>query len=368
MSGESYGSVVLINNLDAGNPLHIQANDNSSTTLILFKLIATKNYRIWASAMKLALQSRNKYSFIDDVYMGLVYSENAADVWKELESTYDKVDGSPVKSALLTRDRLPEVKDAYTTVSREESHRGIPETSSATELKISATSFAAKLQNCNANVDFKNNDKQSSVSVSSLGFTSEQMQKLLSFINDNTTGSVHANMAGMFDVIDITSLKITVGHPNGTLATISQVGNLKLSNNVVLYDVLVDPGYYDLKTKKVLGTGSKSRRLYLFDMDKVNNVGKSNMVLCFNVSKLLWHNRAKQTRDPFPLSDHKSKVLGELIHLDLWGPYKVHNREGLRYFLTVVDDYSRAVWVYLVKAQDCDIRDLIRLKAEASKA
>ncbi|GJT29086.1 zf-CCHC domain-containing protein [Tanacetum coccineum] len=28
-----------------------------------------------------------------DVYMGLVYSDNAADVWKELESTYDKVDG-----------------------------------------------------------------------------------------------------------------------------------------------------------------------------------------------------------------------------------------------------------------------------------
>ncbi|GJR31764.1 RNA-directed DNA polymerase, eukaryota, reverse transcriptase zinc-binding domain protein [Tanacetum coccineum] len=28
-----------------------------------------------------------------DVYMGLVYSDNAADVWKELKSTYDKVDG-----------------------------------------------------------------------------------------------------------------------------------------------------------------------------------------------------------------------------------------------------------------------------------
>ncbi|GKB80363.1 ribonuclease H-like domain-containing protein [Tanacetum coccineum] len=32
--------------------------------------------------------------------------------------------------------------------------------------------------------------------------------------------------------------------------------------------------------------------------------------------------RAKQTRESFPLSDHVSSCLGELVHLDLWGPYK----------------------------------------------
>ncbi|GKC08834.1 hypothetical protein Tco_1000444 [Tanacetum coccineum] len=78
--------------------------------------------------MKLALQARNKYAFVDesclksayatsnvlspqsdrcnamvlpwimnsvshDVYMGLVYSDNCAALWKELQETYDKVDG-----------------------------------------------------------------------------------------------------------------------------------------------------------------------------------------------------------------------------------------------------------------------------------
>ncbi|GKC63708.1 ribonuclease H-like domain-containing protein [Tanacetum coccineum] len=61
---------------------------------------------------------------------------------------------------------------------------------------------------------------------------------------------------------------------------------------------------------------------------------------------------AKQTREPFPLSDHKSLVLGELVHLDLWGPYKVTSKEGFRFFLTVVDDYTRAVWVYMLKSKD----------------
>nr|GEW14179.1 ribonuclease H-like domain-containing protein [Tanacetum cinerariifolium] len=38
--------------------------------------------------------------------------------------------------------------------------------------------------------------------------------------------------------------------------------------------------------------------------------------------------RAKQTREHFPLNDHKSSKLGDLIHLDLWGPYKVTNSKG----------------------------------------
>ncbi|GKD75042.1 ribonuclease H-like domain-containing protein, partial [Tanacetum coccineum] len=79
---------------------------------------------------------------------------------------------------------------------------------------------------------------------------------------------------GIFNVMDI-SVKITMGQPNGTLATINHFRNLKLTNNVILYDVLVIPG-----------------------------------------------------------------------------PYKVPSREGFKYFLTIVDDYSKAVWVYLVKTKD----------------
>ncbi|GKD14428.1 ribonuclease H-like domain-containing protein [Tanacetum coccineum] len=110
-----------------------------------------------------------------DVYMGLVYSDNAATLWKELNGTYNKVDGSvvynffqkinsikqggssfadyyhilnslwrefdaltklpkcldeyyqPVRSSLFTKDPLPKVNDAYNMVSRQESYRGVPE-------------------------------------------------------------------------------------------------------------------------------------------------------------------------------------------------------------------------------------------------
>ncbi|GKB47607.1 putative RNA-directed DNA polymerase [Tanacetum coccineum] len=54
--------------------------------------------------------------------------------------------------------------------------------------------------------------------------------------------------------------------------------------------------------------------------------------------------KSKQTREPFPLSEHKTSVLAELVHLDLWGPYKVTSRKGLGFFLTKVDDYTRSDW------------------------
>ncbi|GKD93507.1 ribonuclease H-like domain-containing protein, partial [Tanacetum coccineum] len=65
-----------------------------------------------------------------------------------------------------------------------------------------------------------------------------------------------------------------------------------------------------------------------------------------------FNNEDKLTREPFHVSDHKSKKLGELIHLDLWGPRKVSTRERFKYFLTIVDDISRVVWVYMLKTKD----------------
>lgn len=58
--------------------------------------------------------------------------------------------------------------------------------------------------------------------------------------------------------------------------------------------------------------------------------------------------RAKHHRDKFPLSENRSSRIFEKIHCDLWGPYRHVSSCGARYFLTIVDDYSRAVWIYLL--------------------
>jgi len=62
--------------------------------------------------------------------------------------------------------------------------------------------------------------------------------------------------------------------------------------------------------------------------------------------------KAKQTRESFLVSNHVSIKLGELIHIDVWGPYRVTSSEGFKYFLTIVDDFSIATWVYLMNSKD----------------
>lgn len=58
---------------------------------------------------------------------------------------------------------------------------------------------------------------------------------------------------------------------------------------------------------------------------------------------------AKQSRQTFSLSTTSSKECFELIHIDIWGGYHVPSLTGAQFFLTIVDDYSRGTWVYLMK-------------------
>ncbi|GKD31548.1 ribonuclease H-like domain-containing protein, partial [Tanacetum coccineum] len=347
----------------------------------------------------------------------------------------------PIRSSLLTREVLTEVKDAFVFLAREESHRGIPATAAKSD-KPQASVFISRVNdncglrghtvercfeiigyppgfkrnhNMKVNGTFNNNKSNNAdlkgksvktndlkTTADTLSFTHEQVVKLMNLLNDKSGSTAHANMAGvsyhfrwiidsganqhmttsiknMIYVVDVNDLNLTVGHPNGTLTKITHIGNLRL-NNIILFDVLIIPEYcvsllFDLKRETILGTGSESAGLYLFDVDcdKIAVSNQSKYFVCY-VSKDVWHNRlghpanqvlkllknslnfsnndhnspcavchkAKPTRVAFPLSDHKSICLGEHIHLDVWGPYRVVSKEGFKYFLTIVDDFNRS--------------------------
>ena len=68
----------------------------------------------------------------------------------------------------------------------------------------------------------------------------------------------------------------------------------------------------------------------------------------FDFSKCEVCIRSKQTHDHFPLSNNKTSMVFELIHCDLWGPYRTTSLCGSKYFLTILDDFSRTVWIYLL--------------------
>ena len=69
--------------------------------------------------------------------------------------------------------------------------------------------------------------------------------------------------------------------------------------------------------------------------------------------------KAKQTRQVFPDSFNKADFPFALIHCDVWGPYRTPSSCGVVYFLTIVDDYSRAVWTYLM-LENSEVASLLR--------
>ncbi|GJS00359.1 ribonuclease H-like domain-containing protein [Tanacetum coccineum] len=359
---------IMIGSLDV-NPLHLHPNDSNCAFIVSVKLSGVENYRIRDSAMKLALQIKHKMGFVNGsyVYLGHVFSDNAKKVWKELQETYDRIDGSivfnllqkinsfkqgglpvseyyhklnslwrefdiltklpdctcdamnelidhakllklmqfliglddiyqPIRSSMLTREILPEVKDAFVIIAREESHRGIPFT------------FVLKLMSILNDKGFATGQANMAVNYH-LGWIIDLGD------NQHMTNSTK----DMIDLVDVSDLKLTVGHPNGTLANITHFGNLKLNNDVILFNVLVISEYtvillyvhklikdskfnvsfdetkcyvQDLKKGRVMGTGSEFDGLYLFDKEcnKSAVSNNSKFVGCY-VSKEIWHCR-----------------------------------------------------------------------------
>ncbi|PKU84061.1 Retrovirus-related Pol polyprotein from transposon TNT 1-94 [Dendrobium catenatum] len=54
---------------------------------------------------------------------------------------------------------------------------------------------------------------------------------------------------------------------------------------------------------------------------------------------------------PFELSRSRTKFPLALLHADVWGPAPVPSPQGIRYFLILVDDYSRYTWLFTLTQQ-----------------
>lgn len=59
---------------------------------------------------------------------------------------------------------------------------------------------------------------------------------------------------------------------------------------------------------------------------------------------------AKQSRLPFPDSSIKSTRLFQLIHVDTWD-HTILLPDGSKFFLTIVDDYTKSTWTHLLGAK-----------------
>ncbi|KAH9657711.1 hypothetical protein KPL70_023190 [Citrus sinensis] len=60
----------------------------------------------------------------------------------------------------------------------------------------------------------------------------------------------------------------------------------------------------------------------------------------------------KKTMVKFGKANHDTREILEYVHSDVWGPTKTTSIGGSHYFVTFVDDFSRRVLVYTIRAKD----------------
>jgi hypothetical protein len=59
----------------------------------------------------------------------------------------------------------------------------------------------------------------------------------------------------------------------------------------------------------------------------------------------------KQNRKKFKTIRHTSEGILDYIHSNVWGPSPTISYGGSSYFVTSIDDFSRKVWVYMLKGK-----------------
>ncbi|XP_040374694.1 uncharacterized protein LOC112199378 [Rosa chinensis] len=208
--------------------------------------------------------------------------------------------------------------------------------------------------------------------------TLEEMSKRNSGATDHIT-SIPNSLSNLVPTPSFPPVKL----PNGEHAPIHSIGDFSFHSNLRLNDVLCAPSFKDLVTKKIIGLGREHNGLYYLTPNlatKPSHISSANHAV---MSTTLWHRRlghpspnrlqllaktipgvscsadkvcdvcplAKQTRLSFNLSTISTTKPFALIHCDIWGPHKIASHSGARYFLTIVDDFSRCTWLYLMHAK-----------------
>ncbi|GKE14841.1 ribonuclease H-like domain-containing protein [Tanacetum coccineum] len=253
------------------------------------------------------------------------------------------MNGSCVKSAyanshaLSNQETLPDVNDAFVIVSREESRRGLASSSSGSVTKPQVTSFVAKSNNPSINGNKKADNNKRCFDI--IGYPLGYVKNLgLKSTRTRTFNANSANMAGF-----ASKQIVGTGSENGSLYMFDFVSPLSSNCQTIGNQSFVCYISMSVWHTRLGHPSNQEVDMLLQDRNLTNDSHVSPCDTCY---------KAKQTREPFPLSDHQTTSIGKLIHLDLWGPYKVISKKGLRYFLTIVDDYTRAVWIYLIKTKD----------------
>ncbi|KAK9061911.1 hypothetical protein SSX86_019095 [Deinandra increscens subsp. villosa] len=217
----------------------------------------------------------------------------------------------------------------------------------------------------------------------------------------------------LFSDIHLLHKPVSIGLPNGQVIKVTHTGTVIINSNLSLFNVLHIPQFtHNLLSvpklcestkgillfthnsclfqapslKRPLVLGELVHGLYLLNQNLKTSVASSFVVsksFCnVVVNNKTWHTRlghlpvyklkqlhllsdsnfdsivtcgicpkARQHKLSFPHSTISTTHAFEIIHIDTWGPYSVPTYNGHKYFLTIVDDFTRTTWTHLLSTK-----------------
>ncbi|WVZ08647.1 hypothetical protein V8G54_021993 [Vigna mungo] len=213
--------------------------------------------------------------------------------------------------------------------------------------------------------------------------------------SDHVSSSL--NLYSSYKTID----PVTVKLPNGQQTIASYSGTMQINDSLCISNVLYLPQFnFNLISVSKLTTVHNCQLIFLdnqcFIQDRHSKrmigivdaqdglytlktfVSSINTTICNKEAIDIWHYRlghpshdrlhvmqqlypvinfdhsfictpchmAKQRKPSFPISTSHASSIFSLLHVDIWDPCAATSIHGHKYFLTIVDDFSRYVWVF----------------------
>ncbi|GJV13453.1 cysteine-rich receptor-like protein kinase 8 [Tanacetum coccineum] len=227
-------------------------------------------------------------------------------------------------------------------------------------------------------------------------------------IDSGATDHICISISLMHNIITCIN-PIIINLPNGQTITCTTIGSVTLQSNITLHNVLYIPTFtYNLISiskilQNTLKTITFTHNSCIFqDHNRLTTQGTlcgdlyilptsstttefsppslSSTILSNTSNSSVWHARlghpspqvlksipqlpltsvkdqetscnicplAKHQSLPFESSTSHANVMFELVHIDVWGPSHHPTVNKCKIFLTIVDDFSRATWTYLL--------------------
>nr|KYP59266.1 Retrovirus-related Pol polyprotein from transposon TNT 1-94 [Cajanus cajan] len=117
----------------------------------------------------------------------------------------------------------------------------------------------------------------------------------------------------------------------------------------------------ELKTKNKEEIWQWHKRLGNPSFSYVNRLFPSLFTYC-NISDFKCETciMAKSHRIIFPINNSRANAPFSIFHSDVWGPALIPAHNGMRWFVTFVDDCTRMTWLCLLKHKS-DVRDVFQV-------